>query len=190
LIYFIFRDDTYVVSSVFTCSMIVGGFAARVRILLEKDRQDTIFWKIGKILEKYQNIIFCRKTQEARRRRREEPGVGSHVGGAAWPLAAPAYCVATLAHFRYHPCAYLIVPENLSQGGSEIDTAASARWKIPEREKLSGREKSTDEIPSRRGEIIAIVITIAPDFIGIIIISITSTFISTITTPSRCNILS
>jgi hypothetical protein len=42
------------------------------------------------------------------------------------------------------------------------------------------------EIPSRRGEIIAI----APDFIGIIIISITSTFISTITTPSRYNILS
>jgi hypothetical protein len=63
--------------------------------------------------------------------------------------------------------------------------------KTPEREKLSGRQKSAGEIPSQRGEIIAIVITIAPDFIGItIIISITSTFISTITTPSRCNILS
>jgi hypothetical protein len=35
-----------------------------------------------------------------------------------------------------------------------------------EREKLSGREKSAKEIPSRRGEIIAIVITIALDFIG------------------------
>jgi hypothetical protein len=37
-----------------------------------------------------------------------------------------------------------------------------------------------------------VVIAIAPNFIGIIIIiiSITSTFISTITTPSRCNILS
>jgi hypothetical protein len=54
--------------------MIVGGFAARVRILLEKDRQDTIFWKIRKIPEKYQKIIFCQKTQEARRRRLEEPG--------------------------------------------------------------------------------------------------------------------
>jgi hypothetical protein len=57
------------------------------------------------------------------------------------------------------------------------------------------QQKSAREIPSRRGEIIAIVITIAPDFIGIIIIiiiiiSITSTFISIITTPSRCNILS
>jgi hypothetical protein len=36
LIYFIFRDDTYVVSYVFTCLMIVGEFAAGVRILLEK----------------------------------------------------------------------------------------------------------------------------------------------------------
>jgi hypothetical protein len=55
-----------------------------------------------------------------------------------------------------------------------------------EREKLSGRQKSTREIPSRRGGIIAIIITITLDFIGIII---TSTFIFTITTPSRYNIL-
>jgi hypothetical protein len=60
-----------------------------------------------------------------------------------------------------------------------------------EREKLSGRQKSAGEIPSRRGQIIAIVITIALDFIGITITTfiITSTFISTITMPSRCNIL-
>jgi hypothetical protein len=36
LIYFIFRDDTYVVSSVFACLMIIGELAAGVRILLEK----------------------------------------------------------------------------------------------------------------------------------------------------------
>jgi hypothetical protein len=36
LIYFIFRDDTYVVPSVFTCLIIIGGLAAGVRILLEK----------------------------------------------------------------------------------------------------------------------------------------------------------
>jgi hypothetical protein len=100
--------------------------------------------------------------------------------------------VAALAHFCHRPFAYFIVPENLSQvGGSEIDTTASAGRKTPGREKLSGRQKSAREIPSRRGEIVAIVIIIAPDFIGIIItiILITSTFISTITTPSRCNIL-
>jgi hypothetical protein len=54
--------------------MIIGGFAAGVRILLEKDRQDTIFRKIKKIPEKYQKIIFYQKTPEARRRSREEPG--------------------------------------------------------------------------------------------------------------------
>jgi hypothetical protein len=74
LIYFIFRDDIYVVSSIFTCLMIIGGFDAGVRILLEKDRQDTIFWKIRKIPEKYQKIIFYQKTPEARRGKREEPG--------------------------------------------------------------------------------------------------------------------
>jgi hypothetical protein len=101
--------------------------------------------------------------------------------------------VAILAYFCHRPFVYFIIPENLSQGGgSEIDTAASAGWKTPEREKLFGRQESVREIPSRRGEIIVIVITIAPDFIGIIIIiiSITSTFISTITMPSHCNILS
>jgi hypothetical protein len=36
LIYFIFRDDTYVVSSVFACLMIIGELAAGVRILPEE----------------------------------------------------------------------------------------------------------------------------------------------------------
>jgi hypothetical protein len=31
-----FRDDTYVVSSIFACLMIIGGLATGVRILLEK----------------------------------------------------------------------------------------------------------------------------------------------------------
>jgi hypothetical protein len=109
------------------------------------------------------------------------------------PLATPAYGEAILAHYCHCPFMYFIVPENLSQGGSEIDTAATVGQKTPEREKLSGRQKSAGEIPSRRGKIIAIVIIIAPDFIGIIIIiiiSITSTFISTITMPSHYNILS
>jgi hypothetical protein len=48
LIYFIFRYDTYVISFVFTCLLIIGGVAARVRILLKKDHQETIFWRSGK----------------------------------------------------------------------------------------------------------------------------------------------
>jgi hypothetical protein len=53
---------------------------------------------------------------------------------------------------------------------------------------LVDMQKFAGEIPSRRGEIIAIVIAIELGFIRIIIF-ITSTFISTITMPSRCNIL-
>jgi hypothetical protein len=150
--------------------MIIGGFAAGVRILLEKGPSRHLVSEDQKIPEKYQKIIFRQKTEGARRRRCGE---------------------ATLAHYCHRPFAYIIVPENLSQWGSEIDAAASAGRKIPEREKLSGRQESAGEIPSRRGKIIAIVITIALDFIGIIItiILITSTFIFTITTPSHCNIL-
>jgi hypothetical protein len=79
----------YVIFFVFTCLMIIGGFAARVRILLEKNRQDTIFRKIKKILEKYQKILFYQKTPEARRRRREEPGGGlTHRGRGLTPGCA------------------------------------------------------------------------------------------------------
>jgi hypothetical protein len=191
LIYFTFRDDTYVVSSIFIFSMIIGGFAAGVRILLEKDRQGTMFRKIRKFQKNTRKLYFARRLEKPEGGDERSHRVGTPPGGAGPPLAAPAYGVATLAHYCYRPFAYFIFPENLSQGGSGIDTAASAGRKRPEREKLSGRQKSAGEIPSRRGEIIAIVIIIALDFIGIIItiILITRTFISTITTPSRCNIL-
>jgi hypothetical protein len=78
-----------------------------------------------------------------------------------------------------------------TQGGSEIDSAAFVGRKIHRERKLTGRQKPVREIPSRRGEIIAIVIAIELDFFGIIIIItlITSTFITIITMPSRCNIL-
>jgi hypothetical protein len=100
--------------------------------------------------------------------------------------------VATLAHFCQRPLAYIIIPENLRpEGGSDIDFAASAGRKTHREKKLSGRRKSAREIPSQRGEIVAVVITIELGFIGIIIFItiITSTFIFTITTPSRYNIL-
>jgi hypothetical protein len=73
LIYFIFRDDTYVVFSIFTCLMIIGGFAARVRILLERGPSRHHILEDQEIPEKYQEIIFCQKIEETRRRRREGP---------------------------------------------------------------------------------------------------------------------
>jgi hypothetical protein len=56
-----------------------------------------------------------------------------------------------------------------TRGGSEIDSAASAGRKTHRERKLSSRQKSAGEIPSWRGEIIAIVITIELDLIRIIV---------------------
>jgi hypothetical protein len=53
LIYFTFRDDTYVVSSVFTCLIIIGGFAAGVRILLKKGPSRYHILEDQEIPEKY-----------------------------------------------------------------------------------------------------------------------------------------
>jgi hypothetical protein len=147
-------------------------------------------------IRKFQKIT--RKLYFARRLKKPEGGgershrAGSPTGGAGPPLATPAYGEATLAHYCHRPFAYMVDLENLSEEGSEIDTAASVGRKTPEREKLPGRQESAGEITSRRGEIVTIGFTIAPDFIRIIItiILITSTFISAITTPSRYNILS
>jgi hypothetical protein len=119
LIYFTFRDDTYVVYSIFTCLMIIGGFAAGVRILLEKGPSRHHILEDQEIPEKFQKNT--RKLYFAGRLRKPEGGgersyrAGTHTGGAGPPLAAPACCVAALAHFCHHPFAYFIVPENLSQ---------------------------------------------------------------------------
>jgi hypothetical protein len=48
--------------------MTIGGFAAGVRILLEKGPSRHYILKIRKIPKKYQEIIFYQKTEEARRR--------------------------------------------------------------------------------------------------------------------------
>jgi hypothetical protein len=108
------------------------------------------------------------------------------------PLAAPTCGEATLAHYCHCPLTYIVIPENLSQGGLKDRHCRLCGAENTEREKLSGMQKSAGEIPSRRGEIVAIIIIIiALDFIGIMItiIFIISTSFSTITTPSRCNIL-
>jgi hypothetical protein len=149
-----------------------------------------MFRKIRKFQKNTRKLYFARRLKKPEGGDGRSSRVGSPPGGMGPPLAAPPYGEATLAYDRHRLLAYIVVPENLSQGGpSEIDSATSAGQKTPEREKLSGREESAGEIPSRRGEIVVIVI--APDFIGIIIITtITSTFISTITTSSRYNILS
>jgi hypothetical protein len=53
--------------------MIIGGFAAGVRILLEKGLSRHHILEDLEIPEKYQKIIFYQKTEEARRRSRDGP---------------------------------------------------------------------------------------------------------------------
>jgi hypothetical protein len=108
------------------------------------------------------------------------------------PYAAPPGSVAALAHLCQCPFTYIISPKTKDwERGSQKDSAASSGRKTHTERKLSGRQKSAREIPSRRGEIVAIVTVIELGFIGIIITTTiaTTTFITIITTLSRCNIL-
>jgi hypothetical protein len=86
LIYFIFRDDTYVVSVVFACLMIIGELAARVRILLEKGPSRHHISEDQQFQENTQKFIFYQKTKVARRREQKEQQ-GAH--NTRWRGPAP-----------------------------------------------------------------------------------------------------
>jgi hypothetical protein len=127
----------------------------------------------------------------ARRRVQSEPP-GAHttwwrgpaLGRAAWWCGRPSPPLPSPL------CVYCLLENLRLGGGSQKDSTASAGRKTHRERKLSDRLKSATEIPSRRGEIIAIVTAIELGFIRIIIsIIATSTFITIITTPARCNIL-
>ena len=77
--------------------MIPGGWTAEVWILMENKAFRCNFGKIRKIPEKYGNILFHRKTKEARRR--SEGGLqGAQTPlGAGPPEAAPGVGLATPA---------------------------------------------------------------------------------------------
>jgi hypothetical protein len=86
LIYFIFRVDIYVVSSAFTCLMIIGGLAAGVRILLEKGPSRHHISEDHQFQENTQKFIFYQKTKVARRREQEEQQ-GAHTTRWRGPVA-------------------------------------------------------------------------------------------------------
>jgi hypothetical protein len=113
LIYFIFRDDIYVVSYVFACLMIIRELAAGVRILLEKGLSRHHIFEDQQFQENTQKFIFHRRTEVARRRERGEWPGATPPGGAGPPQAAPPSGVAALAHFCQRPLSYMVVPENL-----------------------------------------------------------------------------
>ena len=109
-------------------------------------------------------------TKGARRRTRgEPPGAqtpprrGSTLGRAWAPHGG--HVSPSAPPFRvYHPFDLKITGDALKKY-----SAAASGAETTERENLSDREKSAGEIPSRRAEIVAIVIAITTGFIGIII---------------------
>jgi hypothetical protein len=88
LIYFIFRGDTYVVSSTFTCLMIIGELAVGVRILLEKGPSRHHISEDQQFQENTQKFIYYQKTKVARMRERKEQQ-GAHT--TRWRGPAPGH---------------------------------------------------------------------------------------------------
>jgi hypothetical protein len=88
LIYFIFRDDTYVVSSAFTCLIIIAELAAGVRILLEKGPSRHHISEDKKFQENTQKFIYYQKTKVAKRGERKEQQ-GAHTN--RWRGPAPGH---------------------------------------------------------------------------------------------------
>jgi hypothetical protein len=83
LIYFTFIDDTYVVSSVFTCLMIIGGFAAGVRILLEKGPPRHHISEDQEIQKNTRKLYFTKRLKKPEGGGERSHRAGSHIGGAA-----------------------------------------------------------------------------------------------------------
>jgi hypothetical protein len=86
LIYFIFRGDTYGVSSIFACLMINGELATGVRILLEKGPSRHHISEDQQFQENTQKFIYYQKTKVVKRGERKEQQ-GAHT--TRWHGPAP-----------------------------------------------------------------------------------------------------
>jgi hypothetical protein len=78
-----------------------------------------MFRKIRKFQKNTRKLYFARRLKKPEGGGERSHGAGSHTGGVALPLVAPACCVATLAHFYHRPFAYIVVPKNLSERGAQ-----------------------------------------------------------------------
>jgi hypothetical protein len=75
-----------------------------------------MFRKIRKFQKNTRKLYFARRLKKPEGGGERSHRAGSHIGGMGPPLATPACCEATLAHYYHHPFMYFIVFENLSQG--------------------------------------------------------------------------
>jgi hypothetical protein len=88
--------------------MIIGGVVVGVWILLEKGPSRHHILKIRKIPENTRKLYFTKRLRKLEGGVERSQRPASHIGGAAWPLAAPALCEGTLAHSRSRPFTYFI----------------------------------------------------------------------------------
>jgi hypothetical protein len=119
LLYFIFGGDTYVVSSVFTCLMIIGELAAGVKILLEKGPSRHHISEDQQFQRNIQKFIYYQKTKVPTRRKREEQQGGHTTRWRGPTPGRPPWGEATLDYSRHRPLTYMVVPKILSQGGHQ-----------------------------------------------------------------------
>jgi hypothetical protein len=85
-----------------------------------------MFRKIKKFQKNIRKLYFARRLKKPEGGGERSHRAGSPTGGVGPPLAASAYGEATLAHYCHCSFMYIVIPENLSEGGSKIDIAASA----------------------------------------------------------------
>jgi hypothetical protein len=99
--------------------------------------------------------------------------------------------VAALAHLCHRPFAYIVSMKTKTGGRIAESLRRLCEAENTQREKALRQAEICWGNSFPEGEIIAIITVIELSFIGIIIITTiaTSTFITIITTPSRCNIL-
>jgi hypothetical protein len=116
--YFIFRDDTYVVSSVFTCLMIIRELAAGVKILLEKGPSRYHISEDQQYQENTQKFIFHQMTKVARRRERgEQPGAHTTRWCGPGPDRAIQWCGHPGPLLPAPPCVYRHPQKPKTRGG-------------------------------------------------------------------------
>jgi hypothetical protein len=111
LIYFIFRDDTYVISSILHVWWLLKNSLPESGFYWKKNRQDTIFLKASNSRKIPRSSYFVR-----RRRQPEGEAEVNHQGptpppGVDQPSAAPPGGVSALAHFCQRPFVYIVSPK-------------------------------------------------------------------------------
>ena len=171
--------------------MIIGELLTGVRILLEKAPSGYNISEDQQLTENIPKLLFFQMTEPSKKGGRGGPpwalpiGRHGHQGWRAAMWGGGPTTPSAIALSRTSSPENLKVRENIEESHSRLHGAENTREKRALRQAEICRGNSLPE-----GEIVAIVTIIELDFIGIIIIiiSTTDTVISTAAPRLRCNI--